>query len=82
MHLFLWCPKVQELWTSFEDYVKRFNESKITFNANTVFFNELVRSPISVVNFLCLVVKYYIYTQRCLAKNVDFQHLRYMFLLF
>ena len=76
MHLFCRCTEVQDLWKKVFSYCREQFNIELQFNEEAVIFNNLVKNKLSAVNFVCLVVKQYIYRQRCLKKNLCFQSLK------
>ena len=79
-HLFWNCSIVQKLWEEVREYInKRFNQSgKLTviLDVKRVILNRVVERKQHVANFVCLLTKYYIYSQKCLQKPISFQGLR------
>ena len=66
IHLFITCNKVAEIWLAIKELMKTFSEMPIHFGADTVLWNRLIYAPKGhVKNLICLVVKHYIYKQRC-----------------
>ena len=72
-HLFYFCDIVQDLWKQLLEWIsKNFSVGVITFNVTTVLCNRLVQGKGHVVNFMCLITKQYIYSQRCLGNQIHF----------
>ena len=60
-YLFIYCEKVRDLWLQIENF--------IAHRTDTVIEDSLIiEKPNHVKYFICLLVKQYIYRQRCLAK--------------
>ena len=77
IHLFVLCKKVEQIWIAMDRIFQEYSKDIINFSVNSVLFNRLVASkPNHVLNFLCLITKQYIYRQRCLRKELNFQELR------
>ena len=76
IHLFYECEKTQILWKQITLWMKE--KYKVTFqlNATTVIMNRIVKKAGHVVNFICLITKQYIYRQRCLKEEINFQGLK------
>ena len=56
---------------------ENFSREKIYFDIDTVLWNRLIPTKANhVKNFVCLLVKQYIYRQRCLGKNLSTIELR------
>ena len=76
IHLFVFCECVQPIWIQIEEYMTCFSEIRINFGPEAVIMNKLIENPIyHVKNFICLVVKQYIYRQRCLKKKLSFNEI-------
>ena len=75
VHLFFECPFVQQIWRDMTSYIEeRFgSEIRVDLNARNVILNRIVTKKYHVVNFICLITKYYIYSQKCLQKSISFQ---------
>ena len=81
-HLFVECCYVKNLWAEVIKFIKReFDHDIVMPNFEQVIFNQLCTSKtLQVVNFICLVIKQYIYKQRCLKKSLNMHELiRYIF---
>ena len=75
-HLFVMCKNIREIWVKTEEFLMSYNESEIIFNIPNVIFNQLISSPRNVKNFVCLMLKQYIYKQRCLKQVPTFYEFR------
>ena len=77
-HMFIYCTHVKELWLRIEPWMSgRFGENPaINFEVATVLFNNLVPDWGHAKNFICLLVKYYVYRQRCLKEAISFSGLQ------
>ena len=75
-HLFANCREVVDMWGSFIEYVKqKFNVTELVMTEKNILLNQVVQqTKYHVVNFLCLVVKQYIYSQRCFNEKLNWQH--------
>ena len=75
VHLFIDCPTARNIWLKIEDYMSdHFGvEPQIDFQVDNVLFNRVVPVWSNIKNFVCLVVKYYIYRQRCLGQAASYQ---------
>ena len=79
VHLFSECHVVRDLWWAWRDYVmERFKLEEIDISTKAIILNQVVTNnrKKQVINFLCLVVKQYIYAQKCLGENIHFPALR------
>ena len=74
-HLFVECERIQPLWEYAEKYIQDLNcKSEVSFNSlKDVLLCQSVVKPI--VNFIRLLVKKYVYRQRCLKKSVSAREL-------
>ena len=76
-HLFIQCPKVQAIWLEIEVFMNKFTKDNINFGLDTVICNRIIGDkPQHVKNFVCLVVKQYIYRQRCLERELSVHELK------
>ena len=72
IHLFVYCPKVAQLWVQMEENMNKFSLDQINFSVDSVLWNRLVLQPIGhIKNFMCLVIKQYIYRQWCNRKPLN-----------
>ena len=67
IHLFIMCDRVQQIWIDVEEYMLKYDDKPIRFDKNSVIFNRIAENPSNIKNFICLVVKQYVYAQRCLG---------------
>ena len=71
-HMFIFCAHTKELWLAMESFMRTISKDKIHFAMDTVYWNRLIKSPAGhIKNFICLVMKHYIYWQRCLKKALN-----------
>ena len=71
VHMFADCPVVQDLWLRVKDYIlKRFGV-QVTMSKKLIIVNQIAEQKYGAVNFICLIVKQYIYAQKCLAKPLS-----------
>ena len=78
-HLFCECTKIQELWAKIAQYIRK--ELKVQPNLITtepigIITNRIVPKKDHVANFVCLITKQYIYKQRCLEQELNFECLK------
>ena len=76
LHIFMYCPCVRDIWLEVETFMNRFTEEQINFNCSTVIFNRLIDQLYHIKNFICLVVKQYIYAKRCLKEPLVIEELK------
>ena len=72
-HLFIMCKKVEPIWIDIEIFMNQFSKKDINFNKKNVMMNLLVDDPRNVKNAICLMLKQYIYRQRCWNKPLNIQ---------
>ena len=73
VHLFVMCKEVKSLWLRFEQWFTKFSNDTIHFAVDTVIANKLVDDPTHLFNFLCLLMKQYIYRKRCMSQALSFK---------
>ena len=71
LHLFTQCQVVMKVWEGIKKFV--YEEYKICINTNptAIILNKMVEGSHHIVNTICLIDKQYIYSQRCLKKEMD-----------
>ena len=70
-HLFFECDIVQDLWRKVIMYIeRRFPAKTLSLTYSKVITNTINSKPGDVTNFICLITKQYIYSQRCLQKQL------------
>ena len=77
-HLLIECHVVKELWKKIFEFIqKEYNVSEICIDTPAILFNKIVnkQGQKHVANFICLVTKQYIYSQKCLMKELSFNEL-------
>ena len=68
--------KVQPIWIHIEEMMNKYDDTPIDFGEKAVLWNELIDKPAHhIKNCICLIVKYYIYAQRCQSKKLCFREL-------
>ena len=73
IHLFIECEKVQPLWIKLEAWLEHnFNAGSIEFGLDTVIANKIMGNPSHLYNFVCLLMKQFIYKHRCLKMTPTF----------
>ena len=78
-HLFWYCSEVQMLWGETLRYIQeRFgiSSNNLEINVESILINRLHQKGAHVVNFICLMVKQFIYSQRCLGNSISFAALK------
>ena len=76
LHLLAHCPEVEGLWNSYIQYIDTKYGVKPICTPTNIILNRVVKKKNHVANFLCLIVKYYIYSQRCQRKSLHFPILK------
>ena len=73
-HMIWGCEKVQEMWKNVYKYIEtRFLKKELVYEVKAVILNKITEPRHHVANFVCLIVKQYIYRQRCQEKEISFQ---------
>ena len=73
VHLFVQCPKIKSLWEQVVSMIKqRYAPTTLRINDTNIITNRIVRQKNSVINFICLITKQFIYRQRCLSQTIHF----------
>ena len=72
-HLMVSCRIVQALWSRVFNYiVERFKPEDLDISTTAIIMNQVSPYKRDAINFIVLVVKQFIYRQRCLRKDLDF----------
>ena len=72
-HLLCDCIEIKPLWDKIAEYIEeRFSIGTSTLNVTNILFNKIVPMKSHAVNFICLIAKQYIYSQKCLGKAITF----------
>ena len=71
-HVFVQCDMVKDLWLKLEELMNKLSTDLIVFSVKNSLIEE---NPLHLKNFLCLVMKQYIYRQRCLKQALCFREL-------
>ena len=74
-HLLFYCVEVQLLWTKVQEYICKRFRIVTEMNYKNVVLNQIHDASTSVANFICLVTKQYIYSQKCQKQALNFQQL-------
>ena len=76
-HLLVECPHVHMIWQSvFKFIAEEYGPVRINTETCNIIMNNIVESKCSIANFICLISKQYIYSQRCLKKELLWQELK------
>ena len=70
VHLFFECQIVKGFWTEIGDYIKSKYHYQINMTAANIILNRVIEKKNHVINFLVLLAKQYIYSQRCLGTRL------------
>ena len=75
-HLLWNCHIVQQLWRRiFQHFQQRFMVTIDQIDTKRILLNSIVQGKSHVINFLCLVVKQYIYSRKCLGKQLIYNEI-------
>ena len=81
VHLFVMCPIVKSLWIKTEQFMTdSLPGPEIVFNPKTIIFNQFVDDAKNIKNFVCLLLKQYIYRKRCYSQLPNFYEFKSMVL--
>ena len=79
IHLMWHCPKVQIIWENVQAYIQEQGWGEChNLQASDIIMNRIHRKRSHVINFICLITKQYIYSSRCLKKEIHFPVLKAM----
>ena len=77
IHLIIRCPVVRNFWQKVFSFIReRFQIEDIDISEKAIVFNKLVIPRTTAVNFICLLTKQYVYKQKCLQKQLEFNHFK------
>ena len=72
-HLFCKCSVIIPLWKDLAEYIKnKYGLDVPYWDSEKVLFNNLSAQKTHIVNFLCLLLKQFIYSKRCLKQAISF----------
>ena len=72
VHLMCKCDVINILWRDFSRYAYDRFEIEINIEPRNIILNKVVQTGYQVLNFMCLIIKQFIYRQRCLGKELNF----------
>ena len=75
-HLFYECTHIRYLWQKVEEFLLEYNESQIELNVQNIIFNRIAKPKNNVKNFICLLLKQYVYQCRCKGEPIIFNHFK------
>ena len=77
IHVLWYCPEVRPIWTRLKEYLEsRFNIVITYWSLQAMILNKFVTPKYHAINFICLVAKQFIYSQKCLRKMPHFNELQ------
>ena len=71
LHIFVECEVVKNFWNQLTPFFNSINDTNHVYGSYEIIFNRICQNPRHIKNFLCLIVKQYIYAQRCLGKKLS-----------
>ena len=71
IHLFCECKDVQRLWECIPGVIPGVKHVELLLHNEAKIFNKIVTSPGHVYNFIAIVLKQYVYRQRCLKGKLS-----------
>ena len=75
-HFFYRCEEVKNLWGRATPFFKTFQDVDLDLTLENVMCNKLVCKTSSIINFLCLVFKHYLYVTRCKGDRLNLYDLK------
>ena len=76
IHLLYTCQQANTLWQEVAQYVQNKYNIQMIINPRTVILNRVAENVYHIANFICLVTKQYIYSQRCLKGVLSIHALK------
>ena len=76
VHVMWECNTAQHLWSNVKKWVMQKTGKNILFSLENVILNNVAKNPKDSINMICLIVKQYIYSSRCLKIIPNFQNLK------
>ena len=73
MHFFVECPQVEIMWSQLSDYISQHSGKSIQVTKATILLNTVDKNASNIANFLALLLKQYLYRQRCGKKRLQFK---------
>ena len=70
-HLFCECEYVTELWGRVKDFIQGCTANDVDISNENIIMSKITSKVGTVENLICIVVKQYIYRQRCLKKALN-----------
>ena len=71
-HLMWSCTEVQKLWLDVKSMIEQRYNIEINLSLSAVILNKIVTVRYHIANFMCLLCKHFIYTNRCLKNRLHF----------
>ena len=78
-HLLCKCPIIVQLWEQVASFIQQTYQVPVNLSSSAIIFNKIVTNRKHVANFLGLITKQYVYSQKCLGKSVNFPELKARF---
>ena len=75
-HLFCECQYIWPIWLEVQNFIGMFTTADINLSPENILFNTITLGKKCIANTICLIVKQYIYKQRCLKKPVNWQDIK------
>ena len=77
LHLFVTCEHVQRLWVKVFEFIREeYHLAQLEINNTNIILSQIGPTVGSIANFICLITKQFIYSQRCLGNSIHFPILR------
>ena len=75
IHLFSECAEIADMWKRIGVFIEEITGDLCQISPKNIILNEIGGDMNSVANLICLIVKQYIYAQRCLRKPIDYHQI-------
>ena len=73
IHLLVECEIVRQLWEQVSEYIRdTYHPTSLSITTYGIIFNRIVPGKSSIINFLCLITKQYIYRSEMFEEGYPF----------
>ena len=72
MHFFFECTVVRKIWNQVETFLNETFDLQVHFTLCTIVLNQILDVPCNIADFICLLVKVYLYQCRCKRNQPNF----------
>ena len=76
IHLLCTCRISKTIWENIAHHLRQeYHIREVTIDVKSILFNEITGNKRCLGNFICLLTKHYIYSQKCLGKQPNINNL-------